>query len=63
MFTTGQIIFMIGFLIVFAIALIWAYRADRNDSRKHYPGAWKVIVIVALILTAMIYILRIIRRL
>jgi 4-amino-4-deoxy-L-arabinose transferase-like glycosyltransferase len=63
MFSKGQIIFMIAFLVVFAIALIWSYRVDRKDTRKHYPGAWKVIVIVALVLVAMVYILRIIRRL
>lgn len=54
---------MIVFVIGFAIALVWAYRSDRKDIRKHYPGAWKVIIMIAVILAAMVYILRLIRKL
>ena len=62
MFSTGQIIFIFVFVALFAMALVWAYRSDRSDNRKHYSGVWKILIIVLLILGAMTYILRLLRK-
>ncbi|MCA6361999.1 MAG: hypothetical protein IM638_03115 [Bacteroidetes bacterium] len=62
MFSTGQITFIFVFVAMFAAALVWAYRSDRSDNRKHYRGVWKILIAVVLILGAMTYILRILRK-
>lgn len=62
MFSAGQIIFIFVFIAIFAVALIWAYRGDKDDTRKYYKGAWKVLIALILILGALVYILRISRR-
>ncbi|MCU0435502.1 MAG: hypothetical protein MUC87_18735 [Bacteroidia bacterium] len=62
MFSTGQVIFIFVFVALFAAALVWAYRSDRTDDRKHYRGVWKILIAVVLILGTMTYILRLLRK-
>ena len=38
MFSTGQIIFTVLFVIVFAIVIWYAYRGDRRLHAKNYKG-------------------------
>jgi len=61
MFSTGQIVFAILFLIGFVTILIGMYRKDRIWHKKHYKGAvWVLFFFVCfvLILLTMKYILR-----
>lgn len=62
MFSAGQITFIFAFVAVFTAALIWSYRRDRSDNRKHYTGVWKILIAVVLIIGLMTYILRILRK-
>ncbi|HNQ27122.1 MAG TPA: hypothetical protein PKL92_04310 [Aquaticitalea sp.] len=51
MFTKGQLIFALLFIIVFAAALIYTYRKDIKLHRKHYRGSvWVLIAFVSFIL-------------
>jgi amino acid permease len=56
MFTTGQLIFAICFVIVFVLVMIFSYRRDKKLHRKHYKGSiWILIgflVFVGLLLMA-----------
>jgi len=45
MFSTGQLIFAIAFLIVFVIIIFYSYRGDKKLHRKHYKGNFWVLVI------------------
>lgn len=42
----GQIIFAIVFFIGFVIAMLWAYRKDRNVNRIYYKGVYVVLIVM-----------------
>ena len=44
MFTTGQLIFAICFVIAFVIIMIFAYRRDKKLHKKHYRGSLWILV-------------------
>ena len=44
MFSTGQLIFAICFLIIFIGILVVSYRKDRKLSKPHYSGTVKVLI-------------------
>ena len=52
MFTNGQLIFAGFFVIAFLILMIWSYRKDIKNHKKHYQntalkvGFWLIIAIV-----------------
>ena len=48
MFTTGQWIFVILFVVTFVIVMVYAYRKDLKLHKRHYRGS--IWVLVALIL-------------
>jgi hypothetical protein len=49
MFTTGRIIFMLCFALVFIGGIAWAYRKDLKVSKIHYKGVlWVLFGIVAI---------------
>lgn len=51
MFTKGQLIFAILFIIAFVIALIYTYRKDFKLHKKYYNGSiWVLIAFVSFIL-------------
>ncbi len=51
MFSKGQWIFAILFVIAFIIVLIITYRSDRNLHKKYYKGSvWVLIAFIAFIL-------------
>jgi len=50
MFTTGQNIFAILFIIVFSIAMIYTYRKDLNLHRFYYKGSsWVLLTFIGFI--------------
>ncbi|MAN59963.1 MAG: hypothetical protein CMC08_09040 [Flavobacteriaceae bacterium] len=59
MFTTGQLIFAVLFLITFVIIMVYMYRKDKKLHKKHYKGSiWILvgfIVFVLLLLAAKTY--------
>lgn len=51
MFTKGQLIFAILFVIAFIAALIYTYRKDLELHRKYYRGSvWVLIAFISFIL-------------
>jgi O-antigen/teichoic acid export membrane protein len=52
MFTTGKIIFAISFIIVFVIAMFFAYAKDKKHQKHYYKDIWKVALIIILIIAA-----------
>ena len=51
MFTTGQVVFAILFIIGFSLILIFSYRKDRRLHRKNYKGVkWVGISFVVFII-------------
>ncbi len=44
MFTRGQLIFAVFFLIVFVAASIYVYRKDKTLHRQHYKGSYRVLI-------------------
>ena len=44
MFSKGQLIFAIGFVIAFTIFIIWSYRKDRKKNPKYFKGSFWVFV-------------------
>lgn len=59
MFTTGQLIFAVCFVIVFITMMIISYRKDKKLHKKQYRGSiWILlgfIVFVGLLLAAKFY--------
>jgi len=51
MFTSGQWIVAILFVIAFIILMIYSYRKDKALHKKHYKGAyWVLVSFIAFIL-------------
>ena len=50
MFTTGRIIFTIGFIIAFAIAMFFAYSKDTKHQKHYYKNVWKVGLAIVLVI-------------
>ncbi len=44
MFSNGQLIFAICFLVLFIVILVISYRKDKEQSKKHYKGTFKVLI-------------------
>ncbi len=61
MFSTGQVIFAIVFILLFTMILIFSYRKDKELHAKNYRGVkWVgiVFVIFVIFLFAIKYILK-----
>jgi hypothetical protein len=48
MFTTGKLVFAIGFTIVFVLGMIWSYKKDSFSNKIHFKGAFKVLITIIL---------------
>lgn len=44
-FSTGRIIFIILFVLVFGAAIIWSYRKDIKNHERYYKNAGKKVAI------------------
>jgi hypothetical protein len=55
MLTTGKLIFALGFLVVFVIAMFWSYRKDSFIDKIHFKGASKILVITILVILLMVF--------
>jgi len=43
-FTTGRIIFVINFVVVFAAVLIWSYAKEKRLNRAHFKRSYKILI-------------------
>ncbi len=51
MFSTGQLIFAVFFIIAFSIVLVLSYKKDKNLHKKNYKGVkWVGIVFVLFVI-------------
>ncbi len=59
MFSTGQLIFTICFIIVFVTIMIFSYKKDKKLHKKQFKGSFWIligfIVFIALLLAAKLY--------
>ncbi len=46
MFTKGQLIFAIAFIIIFTIIIIYSYRQDRKNQKEYFRGSFKIILFI-----------------
>ena len=53
-FSSGQKIFSIVFIILFVVAMIWAYRSDSEIIKKYYKNVWVVLISILAILVGII---------
>ena len=44
MFSSGQLIFAGFFAITFLLILVYSYRKDLKLHKKHYKGAFKILI-------------------
>ena len=44
MFSTGQLIFVIFFVIAFIILITFSYRKDKKIHQKHYKGSFWILI-------------------
>lgn len=44
MFTQGQLIFALIFIIFFVSAMIYTYKKDKKTHQNHYKGSYQVII-------------------
>jgi len=50
MFSKGQLIFAVFFVIVFTMAMVWSYRKDIKIHKKYYKNSFIVIIAIFLII-------------
>ncbi|MCE3259342.1 MAG: hypothetical protein K0S12_983 [Bacteroidetes bacterium] len=58
MFTTGRIIFVIFFLLVFIGGLIWSYRKDFNTTKIHFKRSYLILAGLIIFLTILFLIVK-----
>tara|TARA_A100000164_G_scaffold367356_1_gene389239 strand:+ start:1308 stop:1550 length:243 start_codon:yes stop_codon:yes gene_type:complete len=44
MFSTGQLIFAIFFIVSFTLVIIYSYRMDKQKSKQYFKGSFWVLV-------------------
>ncbi|MEC7658721.1 MAG: hypothetical protein VYB41_01400 [Bacteroidota bacterium] len=44
MFSTGQLLFALFFIIVFTISTVWSYQKDRTKNPTYFKGSIWVLV-------------------
>lgn len=44
MFSKGQLIFAIGFVIAFTLFVVWSYRKDRKKNPTYFKGSFWVLI-------------------
>jgi heme/copper-type cytochrome/quinol oxidase subunit 2 len=44
MFTTGRIVFVAIFVLVFVAGLIWSYRKEKAVSQVHFKKTYKILL-------------------
>jgi len=50
MFSKGQLIFSVLFVIAFTISMIWSYRKDIKIHKKYYKNTFIIIIAIFLVI-------------
>jgi hypothetical membrane protein len=53
MFTKGQLIFTLFFIVVFIIGMVWSYKKDAFLNKLHFKGVSKTLLVIAILLIAL----------
>ena len=53
MFSSGQSVFALLFLIVFTIIIIYSYRIDKKNQKEYFKGSYKVIFFILSIIISL----------
>jgi len=59
MFSTGRIVFVIVFVLVFVAGLVWSYRKERGVREMHFKHAYKIVIALVLFLILQFIIVKI----
>jgi hypothetical protein len=59
MFTTGRIIFVAVFIVIFIAGLIWSYRKEKNINKLHFNKTYKILIALILFLILQFIIVKI----
>jgi hypothetical protein len=49
MFSRGQLIFALLFLIAFVIAITYAYTKDKYGNKEYFKGSYKVLIFIIIV--------------
>ena len=52
MFSSGQKLFALFFILVFVLVMIWSYRKDINLHKIYYKKVWVVALGIIVVITA-----------
>ena len=52
MFSSGQKLFALFFILVFVLVMIWSYRKDINLHKIYYKKVWVVALGIIIVITA-----------
>jgi len=58
MFSTGRIIFVIFFVVVFVAGLVWAYRKDSVITKIHFKKPHLILLSIIIFLTILFLIVK-----
>ncbi|WP_299528160.1 hypothetical protein [uncultured Lutibacter sp.] len=50
MFSKGQLIFAVLFVVAFTASMIWSYRKDIKIHRKYYKNTFIIIIAIFLVI-------------
>ncbi|WP_439132103.1 hypothetical protein [Polaribacter sp.] len=59
-FTTGRVIFIIFFVLVFGALIVWSYKKDIKSHQRHYKNSGKKVLLYGLLIIAVFVAIRII---
>ena len=59
MFTTGRIIFVAFFLLIFVIAMVWSYKKEKSITQIHFKKSYKILIALILFLVIQFIIVKI----
>ena len=62
LFTKGQKIFALVFLIAFTITMIWAYRSEAKRYKQYFKNVWVVLISLILVLGAVVLLIKILNK-
>ena len=60
MFSKGQLIFAVFFLIAFVIAMVWSYKKEKSITQIHFKKSYKILIALVLFFVIQFIIVKII---
>jgi len=59
MFSTGRLIFVIIFVLVFVSAMVWSYSKEYKLNKIHFPKPYKILIALLLFLVVQFLIVKV----